>query len=90
MIRCVSEPEEREPRLSDAERNRRWSPRSAADLAEALAIVRGYAGGRSVRALATESGRSYGYVHRRVASLGELRSYSDARQLREARRNGDD
>lgn len=63
----------RDERPADADGARRWTARDAAALREAQALARAYAGGQTVRALATETGRSYGYVHRRVSALTEMR-----------------
>lgn len=77
----------RDERPTDAVTGRRWQARDAAALREAQALARAYASGRTLRALATESGRSYGYVHRRVAALGMMRP--PVRQPRERGPDGD-
>ena len=42
-------------------------------LGEAEALASAYAGGRSVRALISDTGHSFGYIHRRVSSLTTMR-----------------
>lgn len=70
----MTDHDRRAERPTDAAAGRRWAPRDAKSEIEARALARAYAGGATIRALVSDTGRSYGYVHRRVSALTEMRA----------------